>query len=65
MIQIKQKVKKNNFDSSNQKFNISFGYGKGIIVKYDNDGNVIWEKKNEDVDAFFQVKATKDSGLLV
>lgn len=61
----KTKSKKNNFDSSNQKFNISFGYGKGIIVKYDKDGNVIWEKKNEDVDAFFQVKATKDSGVLV
>lgn len=61
----KTKSKKNNFDSSNQKFNISFGYGKGIIVKYDKDGNVIWEKKNEDIDAFFQVKATKDSGVLV
>ena len=39
---------------SNQIFkNIGTSYYYGVVVKYDKDGNVVWEKINQEVIVFF------------
>ena len=51
--------------TSNQIFKESGdSYYYGVIVKYDKDGNVLWEKLNQEVIAFFQTKTTNDGGVL-
>mgnify|MGYP000056603489 CR=1 FL=1 len=37
----------------------------GIIVKYDSNGNVLWEKINHEVSSFFNVRETSDGGAIV
>ena len=37
---------------------------KGTIVKYDSNGNVLWERVNNNVYVFLKVKETSDSGAL-
>lgn len=39
-------------------------YYYGVVVKYDKDGNVLWEKINQEIFAFFQTKTTNDGGVL-
>ena len=50
------------------KDNISNHFQKkyyGIIVKYDSNGNVLWEKINHEVSSFFNVRETSDGGAIV
>ena len=61
---LKSSFSKNEVVDNILEITINPSYYDGVIVKYDSNGNVLWERINKNAYLFFKTRETSDGGAL-